>query len=319
MPKRIGIITPGGDASGINACIRAVVREAVWSGLKVFGIYRGYQGLLEGDIRELGARSVGNIIQDGGTILRSARCEAIKTEDGIRKAAEQLKRRGIDCLMVVGGDGSLQAGLRLSKRGVPVMGIPASIDNDVYGTEETIGFDTAVDVAVEAIDKIRDTATSFDRIFLVQVMGRKRGFLALEVGLASGAEYIMIPEIKEDLRRMCSELHKAKEKGKTSGIVVFAEGAGDIFKTASVIERITRLQTRASILGYIQRGGAPSGRSRTLATRFGVHATHLVKAGILNKMIVLEKNKVTHIPLKSAMREKKIDIALYDLTSHLSI
>jgi 6-phosphofructokinase 1 len=230
MAKNIGIITPGGDSSGINACIRAIVRNAIYYRLKVFGVYNGYQGLIEGDIQPLNARSVSGIINHGGTMLKSTRCEQIKTRKGIGRAVKQLTNNKIDCLVIIGGDGSLRAGAELSKKGISVIGIPASIDNDIYGTDETIGFDTAMDVAVEAIDKIRDTATSFNRVFLVEIMGREHGFLALAVGLASGAEYILIPEIKYDLNKICDELNEAKEKGKTSEIIIFAEGAGNILE-----------------------------------------------------------------------------------------
>lgn len=311
MKKRIGIITPGGDSSGINACIRAVTREAILSGFEVYGLYHGYKGLLEGDIRKMSARSVGNIIQQGGTILRSSRCEEIKTEEGIRKAAGELKKRGIGYLVVIGGDGSIRAAFRLSKFGIRTIGIPATIDNDVYGTDETIGFDTAIDVAVDAIDKIRDTAQSFERIFIIEVMGKRHGFLALEIGLASGAEHILIPEIPYNINTLCNNLKRDKKKGKTSEIIVLAEGACDTTELARRIEKCTGISTRASILGYIQRGGAPTARSRNLGTKFGSYAVGLIKKGITNKVIVIKKGVVRHINLSSTRRRKNIDKSLY--------
>lgn len=319
MAKRIGVITPGGDSSGINACIRAVVREASFYGFNVYGIYRGYQGLIEGDIKQLTARSVSNIIQHGGTMLHSSRCQIIKTADGIKKAQRMLSCHGISHLVIIGGDGSLNAGLKLSKLGVSVIGIPASIDNDIYGTDETIGFDTAIDVAVEAIDKIRDTARSFERIFIVEVMGREHGYLALEVGLASGAEYIILPEIPYDAAGIGRELKKAKHKGKNSAIIVMAEGAGRVIEVAKQIERITGIQTRASILGYIQRGGSPSARSRKLGTFFGAYAVYLIRKGLRNKLVVLKKGKVSSLSLASIRRKKKISTLIYELAKRVSI
>lgn len=320
MATNIGIITPGGDSSGINACIRAIVREATYYRLKAFGVYNGYQGLIEGDIQPLNARSVSGIIHHGGTLLKSTRCEEIKTPRGIGRAVKQLTKNKIDCLVIIGGDGSLRAGAKLSKKGGCVIGIPASIDNDIYGTDETIGFDTAMDVAVEAIDKIRDTATSFNRVFLVEIMGREHGFLALAVGLASGAEYILIPEIKYDLNKICAELKKAKEKGKRSEIIIFAEGAGNILEVAKSIERQTGIPARTSSLGYIQRGGAPSAKSRIIGSLFGSCAVNLVRSNENNRLIVLKNGRVAHIPLEAAVaREKQINEEFYTLARHLAI
>jgi 6-phosphofructokinase 1 len=309
--KTIGIITPGGDASGINACIRAVTREAIYAGFDVYGIYYGYRGLIEGDIKKMTARSVGNIIQQGGTILHSSRSDQIRTEKGLRKAANQLKRYGIDYLVVIGGEGSLTAGHKLSEFGIKVIGIPASIDNDVFGTDETIGFDTAMDVAVEAIDKIRDTAKSFDRIFIVEVMGRKHGFLALGIGVASGAEEILVPEVPFDFAALCKRLNSDQKKGKSSEIIVMAEGTGSALELAKRIEKATGISTRASILGYIQRGGAPSARSRILGTRAGSYAIGLIKKNISNKAVVFKGGSIRHISLVTIRRTKTIDKKLY--------
>lgn len=319
MATRIGIITPGGDASGINACIRAIVRESSYRGFETYGIYRGYQGLIEEDIKQLTARSVSNIIHQGGTMLYSSRCEMIKTAAGIKKAAGVLTRHGIRYLVIIGGDGSLQAGLKFAKIGIRVIGIPASIDNDVYGTEETIGFDTAIDVAIEAIDKIRDTARSFERIFIVEVMGREHGFLALEVGLASGSEYILLPEIEYNVDEIAKELKKAKHRGKNSAIIVLAEGAGNIFEISKRLEQKTGISTRASVLGYIQRGGAPSARSRKLGATFGVYAVGLIKKGMRDKLVALKNNRVQHINLESIKHRKTIDKALYEIAHRVSL
>lgn len=316
--KMIGIITPGGDASGINACIRAVTREAVYAGFDVYSIHHGYKGLIEGEIKKMTARSVGNIIQQGGTILHSSRSEQIQTEKGLRKAASQLKQYGIDYLVIIGGEGSLTAGHGLSKLGIKIIGIPASIDNDVFGTDETIGFDTAMDVAVDAIDKIRDTAKSFDRIFIVEVMGRKHGFLALGIGVASGAEEILIPEVPLDFAALCNRLNNDKKKGKSSEIIVLAEGTGNALDLAKRIEKATGISTRATILGYIQRGGAPSARSRILGTRFGSYAIGLIKKDIYNKVVVFRKGSVRHISLVTARRKKKIDRKLYASLARVS-
>lgn len=319
MSARIGIITPGGDSSGINACIRATVRDAIYHGFSVFGIYDGYQGLIEGNIQQLDARSVSGIIHHGGTMLRSTRCQEIKTQKGLNQAVNQLIKNNIDILVIIGGDGSFRVGIKLSDKGIPVIGIPASIDNDIYGTDETIGFDTAMDVAVDAIDKIRDTATSFDRIYLVEVMGRTHGFLALAVGLASGAEYILIPEIEYDLNKICAELKKAEESSKTSEIMVFAEGAGNIIDVAATIEHKTGIPVRISSLGYIQRGGAPSGRSRIIGSLFGSYAVKLIKNGHANEAVVLKNDNVSHIPLTiAATKTKKITKDTYTLAHRLA-
>ncbi len=312
---KIAIVTPGGDAPGINACIRAVVRKAISSGFDVYGINRGYQGLLEDDFILLNSRSVSGIIYHGGTILKSSRCIEVKTDQGIEKSSKILKKHNIDYLVVIGGDGSLRAANKISKKsGIKIIGIPATIDNDIYGTDETIGFDTAVDTAVEAIDKIRDTATSFERIFLIEVMGREHGFLALEVALASGAEFVLLPEIKYDIKKISEELKREKLSGKSSAIIVFAEGTGDVKKVAEEIEKQTKIPVRVSSLGYIQRGGAPSGKSRVLGTLFGSYAVELIKKKFKNRVVVIKNGKITDILLTTAIsKEKKIDFELYKI------
>jgi|YNPBryBLVA2012_1023415.scaffolds.fasta_scaffold01310_12 6-phosphofructokinase 1 len=315
----IAVVTPGGDAPGMNACIRAVVREALVHGCSVYGVHRGYQGLIEGEIRPLDRHSVSGIINRGGTILKSTRCTRIRTAEGMRAAAAQLRRAGISHLVVIGGDGSLAAGYRLSRRGFTVIGIPASIDNDVYGTDETIGFDTACDTAVEAIDKIRDTATSFDRIFVVEVMGREHGFIALNVGVASGAEFIILPERPLPVAEVCAGLRSMRTLGKSSVIIVFAEGAGDVRAFAQAVEEGTGVPTRVSSLGYIQRGGAPSARSRVLAAQFGAHAVRLILRGARSRLVVLRRGAVTDAPFKSSVnRDRLLDVRIQKLAAELT-
>lgn len=318
MNKNIAVITPGGDAPGMNAAIRAIVRSALKNNFNVFGVYRGYKGLIEKEIKQLNGRSVSGIINLGGTILKSSRCEEIKTENGLKEAVQTLKEYKIDYLVVIGGDGSIKAASKISKY-IPVICIPASIDNDVYGTDETIGFDTAIDTAVEAIDKIRDTATSFERIFIVEVMGREHGFLALSVAVASGAEIVIIPEIKYDLEKICKKLKEDKQRGKSSEIIIFAEGAGNSKEFALKIEAKLNIPTRVSSLGYIQRGGSPSARSRILASLFGKYAVELIKKGQKNKVIVIKNNKVSHLDIETVVEnEKQIDKHLLKLIETLS-
>ncbi|MFA5857702.1 MAG: ATP-dependent 6-phosphofructokinase [Elusimicrobiota bacterium] len=315
----IGLTTPGGDASGINACIRAVVRLGISEGYRIVGIQNGYQGIYDGKFVQLNKRSVSGIINLGGTILKSARCKEIRSEQGIKKAAALLKREGVDKLIVIGGDGSSDALLKLSSYGIQGVAIPASIDNDINGTDETIGFDTATDVAVDAVDKIRDTATSFDRVFIVEVMGRNHGFLALSVGIASGAEFIIVPEVKYNLRKICAELLYDKRKGKSSEIIIFAEGAGDVKKFAENVASTTNLEVRVSTLGYIQRGGTPSARSRNLGARFGAEAVKLIKQKKFNRLVVIRDSIVGSIPLTLAKKhEKRFDYALHKLAKQLS-
>jgi 6-phosphofructokinase 1 len=318
--KRIAVVTSGGDAPGMNAAIRAVVREAIFHKLEVLGIHRGYTGLIDNQFTHMNLRSVSGIINRGGTILKTVRCPEIRKPEGLKKAVANLKRNGVEGLVVIGGDGSLAAAKKISDCGIPAVCVPGSIDNDIFGTDETIGFDTALDTAVMAVDKIRDTADSHERVFIIEVMGREHGFLALSVGIASGAEFILIPEIKYDVNKVCAELKKERQKGKTSIIMIFAEGAGDPNVLAERIDRCTGLEARVSSLGYIQRGGDPSGRSRILACRFGARAVNLLMQGKKNRLVVMNKGRISDIPFsKAAGGEKKIDKALYKLATELSI
>ncbi|MBN1587528.1 MAG: 6-phosphofructokinase [Candidatus Omnitrophica bacterium] len=301
--KRIGVMTTGGDVSGLNACIRAVVRTAIYHGLQVTGICRGYRGMMEGDMIPLDNRSVGGIINKGGTILLSARSQEFRTEEGQKKAAKQLEASGIEGLVLIGGNGSLKGGDDLAKwTKIPIIGVPKSIDNDIGGTEYAIGFDTAVNVVVDVIDKIRDTATSHERLFLVEVMGRDRGFLALESALAAGAEDVLLPETATDVKDICNQLDKGKKSGKTSSIIVVAEGdeIGGAFELAKQIENVSPYEVRISIVGHMQRGGAPSAKDRVLGSSFGQTAVEALLAGESHKLVAYVDGRLILKPLEVA-------------------
>ena len=319
--KKIAVATAGGDAPGMNAAIRSVVRTALFNGLEVMGVERGYAGLIEGKMRSLDIRSVSGIINRGGTMLRTARCEEIKTNQGIQKAARTLRTHKIDGFVVIGGDGSFRGASELYEVShVPVIGVPATIDNDVFGTDTTVGFDTAVNTALFTIDRIRDTATSHERVFVVEVMGRKRGFLALEVGLAEGAEFILIPEIEYDLQDVCRKIEQGRTKGKTSEIIVMAEGAGDSATIVEHIEKETGYDVRLTVLGHAQRGGPPTARSRILGNRFGAQAVELLLQGAKKNMVGIEGQKIVSVDLDYSWKERKdIDMSLYRLAEILSL
>ncbi|MGQ9515432.1 MAG: 6-phosphofructokinase [Thermoproteota archaeon] len=317
--KRIAVVTSGGDAPGMNAGIRAVVRTAIFYGLEVLGIERGYRGMIDGQVQPLTRRSVSGIVNLGGTFLKTARCEEMKRKEGIRRACDTLRKYLIDGVIVIGGDGSLRGAWEIHKAsGIPIIGIPASIDNDVAGTDYTIGFDTAVNTALGAIDKIRDTATSHERVFIIEVMGRNRGFLALHVGLAAGAEFILIPEIEYNLDSISRELKEAYMKGKKSSIIVMAEGAGDSSKIVKEIARKTGFDVRLSTLGYIQRGGTPTAFSRYLASIFGSEAVKLLLKGRGGLMVGIENGKITTHNLTYAWKYKALDRSIYRLSSILA-
>ena len=318
--RRIGVVTAGGDAPGMNAAIRSIVRSAIYNNIDVIGFERGYAGLIEGQIRHMGPRSVSGIINLGGTILKTVRCEEMKTPEGIEKAVKFLEEHGIEGLIAIGGDGTFKGASELYRAsGIPMIGVPATIDNDVAGTDTTIGFDTAVNTALYAIDKIRDTATSHERIFIVEVMGRRRGFLALEVGLAAGAEIILVPEIPFDIDEICKKLKQAYEKGKTSEIIVMAEGAGDSNAIANNMARETGLEVRLSVLGHIQRGGAPTAHSRTLACEFGHHAVELLLEGAKKRIVGVKGGEIILADLDHAWKgEKELDLRRYRLAEILS-
>jgi 6-phosphofructokinase 1 len=321
--KHIGVLTSGGDAPGMNAAIRAVVRTAIHDGLQVTGVYRGYQGLIDGELRPLGARSVANIIQRGGTILRTARCQAFYTPEGRAQAAATLREHGIDALIVIGGDGTYRGAARLSvEQGIPVIGIPGTIDNDIYGTDVSIGFNTAINIALDAVDRLRDTAASHERLFLVEVMGRASGSIALYVGVAGGAEAILLPEVPVDLDAVADSLVHAYERGKTSSVVVVAEGAveGGALTVQHAIAARCGYEARTSILGHIQRGGIPSTRDRVLASRLGFTAVKRLQAGEHGVMVGIDKRGTVTVPLQEVWEKKKdIDWELVEIANVLAI
>jgi len=318
--NKIGVLTSGGDAPGMNAAIRAVVRTALAGGATVAGVERGYHGLVHGQARPLESHSVSGIINLGGTILRAARSEEFKTPEGQQKAAETLAREGIEGLVVIGGDGSFRGALALHQTcGIPVIGIPATIDNDIPGTQYSVGFDTAVNTALDAIDKIRDTSAAHERIFVVEVMGRYNGFIALEAGLAGGAEAVLVPECRQDMLRLCQKIQAGQERGKMSCIIIVAEGAAKGTDIAATITQITGVQTRLTVLGHIQRGGAPSARDRVLATRFGYRAVRLLLEGRTNQMVGIESGQIIHSPLEQVSAGRRdLDISLLDVVDIMS-
>lgn len=319
--RRIGILTSGGDAPGMNAAIRSVVRYAVHNKLEVIGILRGYAGLINGELKKLNHRSVSNIINRGGTILKTVRCDEFLTEEGQRKAVEVIKRNRIDALILIGGSGTYQGGIALEQKWhVPCVGIPGTIDNDINGTDSTIGADTAVNTALDAIDKIRDTATSMERIFVVEVMGRDCGFIALQVALGGGAEDVLIPERKFNLQEMCADIIDGNKRGKISWIIIVAEGvllppargAGKekqvvrAEEIASQITEITSLETRVVVLGHIQRGGTPTAKDRILATRLGAAAVDVLLRGEHAKAVGMSSDDIKVVDLELAISKKEL-------------
>ena len=321
MSKTIGIVTSGGDAPGMNAAIRAVTRVGHSKGFQIIGFERGWDGLLTNTFKKLTPRSVGGIIQLGGTMLHTLRCPAFEQPGGVETGAETLKTDCVDGLVVIGGDGSFRGALELGKKSDALMvGVPATIDNDVYGTDETIGFDTAVNTAVGAIDKIRDTAISHERIFIVEVMGRNRGFLALEVGMCVGAEVILIPENPMGLSDIVKIMGDNAKKGKKAGIIVAAEGFGDTSKLAKEMQQQTEMEVRLSILGYAQRGGSPTARSRLLASLFAEKAVELICEGKGNVAVGLQNGAVTSLELEAAAKIcKQLDFRLLKVAEMLAI
>lgn len=307
--KKIGVLTSGGDSPGMNAAIRAVVRTCAFYKIQCLGIYRGYQGMIEGEFEELGARSVKDIVNKGGTVLKTARSKEFMTVEGRKKAYKNLTDAGVDALVVIGGDGSFTGAEIFNEEfGIPVMGIPGTIDNDIFGTSHTLGYDTALNTVVEAIDKIRDTASSHNRLFLVEVMGRDAGHIALNAGIGAGAEEILIPEENLGLDRLLDSLKKSKAAGKSSSIVVIAEGdkiGKNVFELKDYIdENLPEYDIRVSVLGHMQRGGAPSCYDRVLASRLGVKAVESLLEGKTNYMAGMMHDKVTLTPLEQAIKGK---------------
>ncbi|WHY65951.1 6-phosphofructokinase [Neobacillus sp. SuZ13] len=318
--KRIGVLTSGGDSPGMNPAIRAVVRKAIYHNLEVYGIYGGYTGLISGNIKKLELGSVGDIIQRGGTMLQSARCPEFKTKEGQQKGIEQLKAHGIEGLVVIGGDGSYRGAKALTEHGYPCVGVPGTIDNDIPGTELTIGFDTALNTVIDSLDKIRDTATSHERTFVIEVMGRNAGDLALWAGLAGGAETILIPEEGYDMDDIVDKLRKGNERGKKHSIIVVAEGVCSGVEFGKQVEEATNFDTRVSVLGHIQRGGSPTAADRVLASRLGARAVELLIEGKGGRAVGIEKNQLVDYDIIEALgREHKLDLDLYKLSMELSI
>lgn len=318
--KKIGVLTTGGDAPGMNATIRSVVRTGIYHGMQVIGVRRGWAGLIDGDLVPMDLKSVSGILNRGGTILHTVRCPEFKTKKAQEKAVKIIERNKIEGLVVIGGDGSFHGAREMNmKWGIPSIGVPVTIDNDIAGTDYSIGFDTAVNTALDAIDKIRDTAFSHERIFVIEVMGRRRGFLALEVGLAGGAEMALIPEVKVSIKTIVKKLKMWHKSGKTSCIIVAAEGACDSHKVAKQIQEKTGLDTRISVLGHIQRGGSPTAFSRLLASRLGAAAVDVLRKGGRTKMVGMVSNKVVTQDIDDAWKyEKKIDLDTYNLIDILA-
>lgn len=322
--KKIAVFTSGGDAPGMNACIRSVVRSALFHGLEVYGIKYGYNGMIEGDIYKMKSYSVSNIVQRGGTILKSARSKDFMTKEGRRKAYEQLSSRGIEGLVAIGGDGTFTgANIFYEEYGIPVVGAPGTIDNDLFGSDYTIGFDTAVNTALEAIDKIRDTAMSHDRVFFIEVMGRHSGYIAIQSGIGGGAEMVMVPETATNVKDVIHALKKGRDQQKTSSIVVVAEGGeeGNAHEIAAkVAPHLPNADIRVSTLGHIQRGGNPTAFDRILSSRLGLAAVEGLLNGEKNVMVGIVDNKIVYTNLKIAIsKSKPLDQDLIRLVEILSI
>jgi 6-phosphofructokinase 1 len=324
--KKIAVFTSGGDSPGMNAAIRSVVRACAYLQIDCIGVFRGYQGMIEGDFMPMNARSVNNIINKGGTMLKSARCEEFRTKAGRKKAFEQLQANGIDALVVIGGDGSFTGALKFNEEySVPFIGIPGTIDNDIFGTRVTVGYDTALNTVVEAIDKIRDTASSHHRLFFVEVMGRDVGHIALNSGIGAGAEEILIPEEDLGLERLLDSLKRSKARGKSSSIVVVAEGdrttGKNIYELKEFVEEnLPIYDVRVCVLGHMQRGGAPTCSDRVLASRMGVKAVESLLEGKSNLMTGVQENEITLTPVSEAIKGKtKLDKELIRISDILTV
>ena len=318
--KKIAVLTSGGDAPGMNAAIRAVVRTAIHNGIEVMGVQRGYSGLINGELFTMDRTSVSDIIQRGGTILSTARCPEFKNEEVRKKAAKILQAYGVEALVVIGGDGSFTGAKLLSKLGIKTIGIPGTIDNDLAYTDFTLGFDTALNTVVDAINKIRDTSTSHERVSIVEVMGRNCGDLSLYAGICGGAEAIIVPEVEAfDRDELCKTILEGKNKGKMHNLVILAEGIGGAFELAEYVENITGIETRATVLGHIQRGGSPSASDRVLASRMGAKAVEVLLEGKTSRVIGIRDNKIIDQDIDEALdMESKFDTELYEIAKVLS-
>ncbi len=318
--KTIGVLTSGGDAPGMNAAVRAVVRTAIANGMTVKGIRRGYNGLMEDDIIDLGARDVSDIIQLGGTMLYSARSGRFKTEEGMADAMATCKKHGIEGIVVIGGDGSFRGARDLSLRGIPCVGIPATIDNDIASTEYTIGFDTAMNTVIEMVDRLRDTCDSHARCSVVEVMGRRAGHIALRTGISVGAVAILVPERDTSVDEVIEKIQRTRKLGKQHFIVMVAEGVGGVNEMAKKIETVTGIETRATILGHVQRGGSPTVRDRVIATQMGFEAVNLLKQGIGNRVVSYKLGKIENYDIYEALNMNKgFDEYMYNVADTTSI
>lgn len=318
--KKIAVLTSGGDAPGMNAAVRAVARSAIYNGCKVYGVNRGYRGLIDGDLFEMDLSSVGDIIHRGGTILKSARCLEFIEEEGRQKALNVLKVFGIDGLVVIGGDGSFKGAQKLSEMGFPAIGIPGTIDNDLAYTDYTIGFDTALNTVIDAITKIRDTSYSHERLSIIEVMGRHCGDIALYAGLAGGAEIIIIPEADYNEDDICKKLIQSKNRGKAHSIIMLAEGIGGSQELAERIKDKTGIESRATILGHIQRGGSPSAFDRIIASQMGAKSVELLMGGKSSRVVGIKNNSIIDMDIHEALDiERKLNKDIYKLVDILSI
>ena len=319
--KKIGVLTSGGDAPGMNAAIRAVVRAGTYYGLEVYGVKQGYVGLIENDMEKMTARSVAETLQRGGTFLQTARCLEFKTAEGVNKAYETAKKAGLDGLIVIGGDGSFRGAMDLCKAGLPTIAMPGTIDNDINCSEYTIGYDTCLNTVVDAVDKIRDTSTSHNRCSVIEVMGRNAGYIALEAGIACGAEVVLLPEkewsFDEDVLRVVLD---SKARGKRHTIIIVAEGVGGVIEMAKPIEEKTGIETRATILGHVQRGGTPTVRDRVMASAMGARAVELLLEGKQNRIVRMNENRIEDVDIAEGLSMKKtLSEDLVKLVEKLSI
>ena len=319
--KRIGVLTSGGDAPGMNAAVRAVVRTACENNMEVVGILRGYSGLINGDLKEMNIRSVSDIIHRGGTILYSARCLEFKTEEGIQKGIDTCKKNDIEGIVVIGGDGSFRGARDLSLRGIPCIGVPGTIDNDIACTDYTIGYDTCLNTIMDMVDRVRDTTESHDRCSVIEVMGRKAGFLALNAGIAVGATTILVPEFDYDIERdVIERMRRTQKTGKRHFIIMVAEGIGGVEELARKIEKDTGVESRAVILGHVQRGGAPTCKDRVVGSQMGNRAVKLLQQGIGNRVVGMKNEKIFDMDIYEALSmSKTLDRELFDISYEISI
>lgn len=319
--KKIGVLTSGGDAPGMNAAIRAVVRTAIYNHIEVLGVRKGYNGLINGDFISMDARSVGETLQRGGTILQTARCLEFKEIKGVRKAVKVAKESGMDGLIVIGGDGSFRGARDLTREGLPTIAMPGTIDNDIGCSEYTIGYDTCLNTVIEAVDKLRDTCSSHERCSVVEVMGRNAGYIAVEAAIACGAEVVLIPEVPFDIDKdVIGVINKGKERGKKHNIVIVAEGVGKVVELAHTIEEKTGIESRATILGHVQRGGSPTVRDRVVASQMGAKSVELLLEGKSNRIVCMQKSEVVDVDIEDGLKMKKtISDELLRLTRQLAI